>query len=546
MYGVFHYGASMFNLSRRGAIIAEAAKKVVRGIFHAGDEDDESRMSRAQMIHHAMMTIQAHAMSRLPRVDGSLPDGMVMDGFDSDGEQSMSGVGAYPNMSDAITLWYAQQSFIAYQMCAIVATHWLVNKACSQMPRDASRKGYKIIADDGNELDPKDVKFIERYDRAFELKKHLVQFVRKGRIFGIRIALFRVNSPDPLYYEKPFNLHGVLPGAYKGIVQIDPYWCAPMLDAEATRNPAGPHFYEPTYWLINGKKYHRSHLVIYINDEVMDFLKPSYIYGGVSLPQQIMERVYAAERTANEGPMLAMSKRTTVMKVDGAQVMANKQKFDDTMQWWIATRDNYQVRVVDKDSEDIVQIDTALADLDKVIMNQYQLVCSIARTPSTKLLGTQPTGFNSTGEYEEASYHEECESVQDNDFRPLLERHHALVVQSHLRKPVRVRAEFNPMDAPTEAERADTNLKKAQMFKMLEETGAIDATDINEAIRSDVTMGLTGITPAIRAEGETDVDDEGNPVRTIEDSPAPSEMFGASSTDGPDAGGAPTGFESED
>jgi len=37
-----------------------------------------------------------------------------------------------------------------------------------------------------------------------------------------------------------------------------------------------------------------------------------YMYGGIPVSQRIMERVYAAERTANEGPLLAMSKRTNV------------------------------------------------------------------------------------------------------------------------------------------------------------------------------------------------------------------------------------------
>ena len=496
------------------------------GIFGAGD--DEKPFTRAQLVHQTMMAIRDHAIAMMPKVDGSHPD-MAMDGLDVEG--GTFSAYANPNLSEGLVLWYAQQAFIGHQMCALIATHWLVNKACSQMPRDAMRKGYKIISDDGNELDPKDAKFIDRYDRAFNIKKHAIQFVRKGRIFGIRIALFKVDSPDPYYYEKPFNIDGVMPGAYKGIVQIDPYWCAPLLDAQASSNPVSMHFYEPTYWLINGKKYHRSHLAIYINDEVVDFLKPSYIYGGVPLPQQIMERVYAAERTANEGPMLAMTKRQTVLKVDAAQVLANKQQFDETMSWWTATRDNYQVRVVDKDNEDVVQIDTMLNDLDKVIMNQYQLVCAIARTPAPKMLGTVPTGFNSTGDYEEASYHEECESTQD-DMRPLIDRHHQLVCRSHLRKRIRVKVEFPPMDAPKESERADTFLKKMQAAKLAFEMGAVDGVDVNEYLRMDPTLGFTSITPAMRPTDaeDIDVDDEGKPVRIIEDQPAPSEMFGATSS----------------
>lgn len=507
--------------------------QTLKGIFGANNDEPviDIHAQRAAAMHDAMMRIKQAAIARLPRVDGVLP-GAVMDGLDDSGNNLNDF--AAPNMSDGIVLWYAQQSFISNQMCAIVAQHWLVNKACSQMPRDSIRKGYKILADDGNELDPKIAKRIETYDRAYNLKQHAVQFARKGRIFGIRICLFKVNSPDPFYYEKPFNIHGVMPNSYRGMVQIDPYWCAPLLDREAASDPVSAHFYEPTYWLVNGKKYHRSHLCIFINDEVMDFLKPSYIYGGVPLPQQIMERVYAAERTANEGPALAMTKRTLIMKVNSAKVMANKAKFDETMQWFNWNRDNYQVRVIDKDEEELTQIDTALSDLDKVIMNQYQLVSAIARTPSTKLLGTQPTGFNANGDYETDSYHEECESLQDNEYRPLIDRHHQLVIASSMPKEhMRVRVEFNPLDAPTEKERADTNYSKAQSLKLYFDMGAIDSVDVNEFLRTDPTSGLTSITPAIRSkEEESNVDAEGNPVREIADNPAPSDLMGASPSDG--------------
>src|SRR6202000_3053440 len=103
--------------------------------------------------------IQAAAIARLPKAM-AIADGAVMDGSYDDGDAPLN-LFTGANMSEAITLWYAQQAFIGHQMCAIVAQHWLVNKACSQMPRDAMRKGYKIIGSDGNELDPKDAKFIE-------------------------------------------------------------------------------------------------------------------------------------------------------------------------------------------------------------------------------------------------------------------------------------------------------------------------------------------------------------------------------------------------
>ena len=84
----------------------------------------------------------------------------------------------------------------------------------------------------------------------------------------------------------------------------------------ANMSPDSLTFYEPQYWRVGGKRIHKSHLWISRGDEVADILKPSYLYGGVPVVQQIFERVYAAERTANEAPILALTKRLNIQKAE--------------------------------------------------------------------------------------------------------------------------------------------------------------------------------------------------------------------------------------
>jgi hypothetical protein len=128
------------------------------------------------------------------------------------------------NIPMAQLSYYSSHSFIGYQMCALIAQHWLVDKACSMPARDAIRKGYEITSNDGTEITLEIKEAMRKADIKYRLNDHLVQFVRKGRIFGIRIAMFDIRSNDPDFYEKPFNIDGVAPGSYRGIVQIDPQW----------------------------------------------------------------------------------------------------------------------------------------------------------------------------------------------------------------------------------------------------------------------------------------------------------------------------------
>jgi len=398
---------------------------------------------------------------------------------------------------EVLASWYASQTFIGHQMCAILAQHWLIAKACRMPGRDAIRGGFDIVTVDGDELDAETVKALRRADRAMKLTLNLEQFITHGRIFGVRVALFEVESDDRDYYEKPFNIDGVTEGSYKGIVQVDPYWCVPQIDQFSVSSPDNMHFYEPTWWVINGKKYHRTHLIIFRNGEVPDLLKPQYLYGGIPIPQLIMERVYAAERVANEAPQLVQTKRTNVWLTNMDAVMGDSDAAMKRLDDWVSYRDNYGIKLGDKDGDEFQQFDTALADLDTVIMTQYQIVAAAANVPSTKMLGTSPKGFNATGEFEEASYHEELESIQTHDLTPLIERHHALVMRSMVLKVdgeyVDTTVNWKPLDSPTAKELADTNLVKAQTGAALIQSGAISSEDERRRVVEDPSGGYAAL-----------------------------------------------------
>jgi phage-related protein (TIGR01555 family) len=423
-------------------------------------------------------------------------------GMDDNGDGSYSlkfNLSQACGVPEAQIEWYGLQSFIGYQLCAILAQHWLVAKACAMPGRDAVRNGYELSVDDGSDIDVKIIAAIKKADKKFKIKKQLQDFANFGRVFGIRHALFKVDSPDPEYYAKPFNIDGVLPGSYRGIKQIDPYWITPELTSQNLVNPGSEGFYEPEYWRVNGMGLiHKSHLCIFRTGEVADILKPSYFYGGVSIPQRIYERIYAAERSANEAPMLLLTKRLTIMYADLSAAIADPQKFAERMQWWTENRDNWGVKICGEE-EKIDQKDTALTEVDNVIMTQYQIVAAISEVPGTKMMGTQPKGFNSTGDYEESSYHEMLESMEENDLTPLLDKHYELVVQSVVKQKFPDQAAFeisvnwNELDAMTAAEQAEVNATKATTGLALIQGGVIDSQIEHTRIVNDKNSGYSGM-----------------------------------------------------
>lgn len=436
--------------------------------------------------------------------------------MDSNSIAAIKGVyaNAETTMSDAMLGFFLRQGFIGHHVCALLASHWLIDKACHMPASDAVRRGYAILSDDGGQLPTALVNMMRKQDERFRLNQVMVDFVGRGRVFGIRIAIFRVKcldkSAEDRYYEAPFNPDSITPGSYQGISMVDPYWSTPVLDADAASNPDSIYFYEPTWWMINGRKYHRSHLVIFRSGIVPDLLKPAYLYGGVPIPQRIVERVYCAERTANEAPQLAMTKRMTGFATDVSKAMADPVKFAERMLEWTEFRDNFQIRMYDKTADALEQFDTTLADFDAVIMSQYVLVSGAAGVPVTKLLGTSAKGLNATGEGDETNYHEELETIQSRDLSPLVERHHLFVMRSEIapqlpdKRPVATSVRWEPLDTPTAKEIAETQKAEGERDDIYAATGAIDAIDIRTRLSKDPTGPYFGIVVPERGDLGTD------------------------------------------
>jgi phage-related protein (TIGR01555 family) len=374
--------------------------------------------------------------------------------------------------------YYINRGFIGYNLMSHIALHWLCDKACSMPARDVIRHGYIIQEDDADLR-----KQIETFDNKTKLNKKLKDFITMGRVFGGALALFDVRSDNPIeYYENPFNIDGVKDGSYKGIRLIDPSNASPILTNDNIQDPTSESYNEPTYWLIGGRKYHHSHFVKYVPFEVTSIAKHRYNYFGISVPERIYHRLYAAETVADEAPKLTVSKRLVHMGLEDYN-NTEQEIVQENMEYFTQHRDNYGVLITDKTTV-LQQHETNLADLDITIMTQYQLVAASAEIPAVKLLETTPKGFNATGEFEAESYRENLESIQTNDLDPLLERHYNLVAKS-LELANVPEWQWNSLNSPTANEYADLEFKKMQTHEVARNVGAVDAYDIRNIISQD-------------------------------------------------------------
>ena len=389
-----------------------------------------------------------------------------------------------------LSYYVASSSFIGYYAMAIVAQNWLVQLGCSSAAQDAMRNGYKLVKDDGEELDRKEQREIAKLDKRYNLSQNIIEAETFNNVFGIRHVLFKHIDPN-FDYAEPFNADSFKGGKYAGISQIDPYWVTPELDDRDITDPTAINYYEPTFWLINGRRYHKSHFIILTGQPVADYLKPTYRYGGISMTQKVYERVYAGERTANEIPQLVMTKRMNVRKTDLAKAQANKAKFIETLNAASEFRDNYGTQVIGL-GEESTQLETSLADLDDSMWANYHLVASIFRRPISKLFGTGHGGLG-TGETDEDYDIAMLETLQSGNLEDIANAHYDRLMPSEFGKEMDLDIIWNPLKVMSDKDQADINYIKSQTAVNEYNIGAIGDVDERERLSKDKMSGYSGV-----------------------------------------------------
>jgi len=420
----------------------------------------------------------------------------------------------YPNdVPGKILEFYAAHGFIGWQACSLLRQNHMIDAACSIPAEDAMAPDYVLTyaennkkGSEGEEKEVDEEKLVEIKEVSedkFGIPGICQRLTINKKTFGIAIAIPVVDGAD---MSKPFNIDGIKKGTYKGFTIVEPYWVSPQLDADSASNPASLHFYEPTWWKIGGGKLvHRSWCIKVVNTVVPDILKPTYYYGGVPLTQMIYERVYAAEKTANEVPLLAMSKRMLIADADVENLIANPDEANAIVKAISYMRDNFAVWFK-RQGDQVSQIDTSLGNLDEVIMTQYQLVASIAEMPATKLLKTTPKGFNATGEYEFKDYSQTLQEIQKHDFTPLIKMHNALYTKSKYGEDIPLVVTFNPVDAPTDKELAEVENIRAQVDSTYVMGGIVDPEEIRDIIRTEEGSRYSTLSDV--SESQEDLDDD--------------------------------------
>lgn len=390
---------------------------------------------------------------------------------------------------------FFSHSFIGWQACALLAQNPYIKKACEIPARDAVAVDYKLHyahpdTDKNDKTDDKEEQELlnelkEKSDKKYKIKTIARDSNIYKKMFGQILAIPTFSTDMSQQMAKPYTPTAIKPDTYTGMTLVQPFWVTYQLSGDGVSRPNKAGYYEPEYYIINGSiKIHKSWVVKLVNGALADILKPVYYYGGVPLTQQIYERVFCAEKVANEAPKLALTKRLLIIDGNINNLSANPSLAYKTLSDILNVRDNMGV-MIKNPGDQVNQIDTSLADFDALVMSQFQLVAAIAEMPVTKLMKTQLKGLANTGDYEMKDYAQSLVEIQENDFNAILEKHYEYLCLSEYGKDLHLVINWNPIDTPSELDVAQIEQAQAATDSQYIQAGVIDASEVRGALRAN-------------------------------------------------------------
>lgn len=283
-------------------------------------------------------------------------------------------------------------------------------------------------------------------------------------------------------------------GCLDSFAAIEPYWVTP--NAYNSIDPTAPDFYKPQSWLLLSKKVHASRLYTMISRPVADMLKAAYSFRGVSISQLAMPYVDNWLRTRQSVSDTVKQFSVTYLKTDMAQMLQPGGAYSliNRAQLFNLTRDNRNLGICDKETEEFAQLNTPLSGLDALQAQSQEQMSAVSHIPLVKLTGVTPAGLNANSDGEIRVWYDYVAGYQSHNVTPLMCWILELIQLSEFGEiDPGLSWDWNPLYELTDVELADVRDKNARTDQVYLEAGVVSGEMVQQRLSQDPLSGYTSI-----------------------------------------------------
>ncbi len=422
-------------------------------------------------------------------------------------------------MDSAAYQWAAAQfpggGFPGFQYLAQLSTRAEYRQMASALSTEITRRWIEFTSteDDGDSSAEK-IKKIEDEFRRLNVRGAIQKAASDDCLFGRGQVLLNVGSEDNL--GVPLILSGatIKQGDLRSIATVEAVWTTPA--AYNALNPAASDFYRPSAWFMLGKEVHSSRMLTVTTRPLPDILKPAYNFAGMSLSQLAEPYVDNWLRTRQSVSDLINNFSITALATSMDQVLQGADSGADLFaraDLFTATRSNRGLMLLDKDREELVQVNTPLSGLHELQAQAQEHMCSVSRMPAIILTGISPSGLNASSDGEIRVFYDWIAAQQESFWRAPIETI-LKVVQLSLFGEIdpAIGFKFVPLYQMTEKEHAEIRESGARTAAIYLDHGVIDASEERQRLASSPDSGYQGIDASVDVFQPEELSDEFSPA----------------------------------
>ena len=385
--------------------------------------------------------------------------------------------------------------FPGFSYLSQLATRAEYRQMASGMATEITREWLEFTSkQDDDTSNAEKIKAIEEEFKRLNVRGAIQRAAEQDCYFGRAQIFLEIAGADratPLILDP----RTIKKGSLERVVPVEAVWTTPA--GYNALDPAAADFYKPSKWFMLGQEVHASRLMTVVTRPLPDILKPAFNFAGMSLSQLAEPYVDNWLRTRQSVSDLLNNFSITALATSMDQVLQGDDDGADLFaraELFTATRSNKGLMLLDKEREDLVQINTPLSGLHELQAQSQEHMCSVSRMPAIILTGISPSGLNASSDGEIRIFYDWIAAQQEAYWRePLEVILKAVQISLFGEIDPDIDFAFVPLYQMTPKEEAEIRLSDSQAATAYIAAGVIDPSEERERLARDPESGYQGL-----------------------------------------------------
>lgn len=389
----------------------------------------------------------------------------------------------------------AAPKFLGYALLSSIAQDPLIRAGIETICDDMTRKFIELTSKGDEDLSVK-IDDLESDLQAFRVKSLFNRALSLTGYMGGCLVYIDVGDLDDEEKKAPLYLDSATfkRGSLRGFKIIEPINVYPGVYNSS--DPTADDYFNPETWFVLGKEYHKSRFLYFAQNEVPLLLKPLYNFFGISLSQQVLEYVQNFTENRRSAQRLLNKFSLTIWKTDMSAFLSGGDcnSLTQRVKYFNAQRNNDGTALIDKDLEDMVQINTPLSGVTDIVSMSLDLAPIILGISKDKYFGDLPKGLNASSEGTNRIYYDKVQSLNEKISYDNVEKViKILQLNRYGEIDDNISFQFAPLWEMDERERAEINKIHADTAAVYVDRGCLSQEEVRGALADNPNSGYSNI-----------------------------------------------------